>query len=274
MAITVNGEKISKKDIEEEFTRLKDDYDRYVREQNSDGGDTQLRQWSEENLVERVLIRQAAEKSSISIPKEEIDKAYKDAADSLKDTPEDKARSEIEVQMKTAKLIEEVQESAKTPTDKDITDFYEENIEEFHAPERVHVSHIVKHLDQGQDRTQAFLAISNISQEIKKGKPFEELAAADSDCPDNAGSLGYFARGEMVQEFEDVVFNMKEGEVSDVFETPFGYHIAKLHERVPAGPVPLEAVKEDVREKLTEDFRQKAVEDFVDELKAKAEIQR
>jgi len=75
--------------------------------------------------------------------------------------------------------------------------------------------------------------IDSLLKQIRAGVSFEELAKAHSDCPSriNGGDLGYFDRGKMVKEFEDVAFALKIGEVSDVVETPYGYHIIKLTDR-------------------------------------------
>ena len=72
--------------------------------------------------------------------------------------------------------------------------------------------------------------IGSLLKQIRAGANFEEMAKARSDCPSriNGGDLGYFKRGKMVKEFEDVAFELDIGEVSDVVETIFGYHIIKL----------------------------------------------
>jgi len=77
----------------------------------------------------------------------------------------------------------------------------------------------------------------------------------------------------MVQEFEDVVFSLNVGQVSDVFETPYGYHIVKLYERRAARTAPFEQVRHRIAQDLLERRRQEALDAFVDSLKAKAVIE-
>ena len=80
------------------------------------------------------------------------------------------------------------------------------------------------------------IKINDIRREIEDGADFAELAKKYSDCTSsaNGGDLGYFGKGMMVKEFEDVAFNLSRGEVSDIVETNFGYHIIKVYEKTKA----------------------------------------
>lgn len=71
--------------------------------------------------------------------------------------------------------------------------------------------------------------IADIKQQLDQGGDFAELAKAHSDCPSgrDGGDLGAFGRGQMVGEFETAAFSMAIGQVSDVVETPFGYHLIR-----------------------------------------------
>lgn len=71
----------------------------------------------------------------------------------------------------------------------------------------------------------------DIKTRIDKGESFEKMANQYSKCPSgqNGGDLGWFGRGQMVPEFENVAFNLPVGRVSDPFKTQFGWHIIKVY---------------------------------------------
>ncbi|MBI2236052.1 MAG: peptidyl-prolyl cis-trans isomerase [Magnetospirillum sp.] len=79
--------------------------------------------------------------------------------------------------------------------------------------------------DRSQKEAQA--SIENIRDELAQGADFAQLARQYSDCPssEEGGDLGYFGKGSMVPEFEEAAFDLGKGDVSDVVETSFGYHL-------------------------------------------------
>ncbi len=276
MATVVNGERIHPGEIEAEVDRLRPQYKAYVEanDESGESGEEQLREWATENVVERALVRQAARDLDVEIPPDDVDQAFEEMKDRLSDEADEAdVKSDIELQMRVDRLMAQGVEAVPEPTDEELRAFYEEHAEELRSPEQVRASHIVKNIDGFTDHKKAYEAVLNLKMRIEGGEKFEDLAREHSDCPENAGFLGTFPRGQMVPEFEEVIFQMQPGEVSDVFLTQFGYHIAKLHERIPAQPVPLEQVREQIAEHLTDQRRGGAVEAFVDSLKAEAAIE-
>ncbi len=105
---------------------------------------------------------------------------------------------------------------------------------------------------------------------------FAELAKEHSDCPSSAqgGDLGFFPRkGKMVEPFAAAAFDLKVGEVSDVVETQFGYHIIKVTDRKEAQTTDLEKAAPHIRYSLQREKLASLQQEYMDELKEKAEIE-
>jgi peptidyl-prolyl cis-trans isomerase C len=255
----VNGEPIEESLIEQEFARLKPQYDQYMKQRNEVPDDARLREWARESVIERTLLHQAA--ATLDLPQPTEEPEVEGAAD-----------DQAILQRKVQQLVTSVTDSVPAPTAEQIQAAYEANAAHFTAPEQVHAAHIVKHTEGGAADPAAYREMLNIRERIRRGESFESLASEHSDCSDNAGDLGTFPRGQMVQEFEDVVFAMDVNAVSDVFQTPFGYHIVKLYEKIDAHVVPLSEVSGKLANHMHDTMRRKAMDDYVDSLKKEASI--
>ncbi len=285
MALYINGEIIREKDIKEEAERLRPHYEQvFASEDKKEKQDyeKQLHEWSRENIIERILLKQAAARDKEPIPEEEIEKQYNAAAQQaggeeqlLKNLSRkaDQLKEDIAADLKLQRLIMQIAENSPKPSKKEIEKCYQENPEQFTIPEMVRASHIVKHPEENQKPENLRKELEKILAEIKEKDNFADMASKHSSCPENGGDLGFFPKGQMVPEFEDVAFNMEPGDISDVFETQFGFHIAKLTSRRSAVLCPLEEVTEAIEKKLTQDAQQKELEKFVDAEKKKATIE-
>jgi len=254
MTLKVNGQTIRNTDIQQEFDRLKPHYDQVFKDQPPDRQKEQLYDWSRENVIEKVLINQEAEKRFPHIPNEEIDSA-------------------LEQQIKVRRLLQQLYSELPEPLEDDLQQFYQHNKSWFTSPERIRVSHIVRHINWQTDDAQAYNIIKQAQRELTNGALFETVVAKYSDCPENNGDLGLISRGKMVEEFDDVVFHLAVNELSDIFKTRFGYHIAKLYTRIPAATEPLDHVRQQVAEQVKNQMQIEAVENFLDQLKEKATIE-
>ncbi len=119
--------------------------------------------------------------------------------------------------------------------EQDLKTYYEQNLQRLAGQEQRRASHILLNAakdapaaerDKARSKAQELLA-----QVRKAPKTFAELARKNSQDPGSAakgGDLDYFARGAMVKPFEDAVFGMKDGDISDVVESEFGFHIIQL----------------------------------------------
>ena len=283
MTLIVNGEKIEDSLIQQEVERLRPHYEQVFRDQDPKEQRAQLFDWSRENVIERVLINQEAKNIDAGIPQariesalEQVKKQYQNQGQSpqqLSAEDEEKIKEDIKSQMRVEWMLQDVCKDIPGPSEKAVLEFYNENKEQFKSAEQVRVAHIVKHINWQTDEATAHNIIRKAQDELKNGAVFETLVAKYSDCPENGGDLGYITRGQMVEEFEDVVFNLGVNEASDVFRTRFGFHIAKLYDRKPAVIPAIKEVKKQVVSELKGQMRSKAIDEFVDRLKSKAKIE-
>ncbi|MFZ2367979.1 MAG: peptidylprolyl isomerase [Azonexus sp.] len=137
--------------------------------------------------------------------------------------------------------------------DAEIKSWYEEHKAKFQQPEERRASHILIGSEKiGKDK--AKVKAEAVLKDVQKTPgAFAELAKKNSDDPGSAakgGDLGFFGRGMMVKPFEDVAFKQKEGEISGIVESDFGFHIIKLTGIHPGKEKPLTEVKGEIEAEL------------------------
>lgn len=285
MTLYVNGEKVEDAVVEAEIARLRPSYQQAFKEQPENEQNQQLAAWSRENIIETVLFRQEAQKAFPEIADEEVQGVLTGLLQQegemgpirqqLEAGPAEQAKlcQAVAAQLQQEKFSQQITAGIAPPSDKQVRQYYQSHLDRFTMPEMAHVSHIVKHADSETDAEQMRSQMQDILDKLNNGTPFEQLACENSDCPDRAGDLGFFARGKMVPAFEEVAFNLAPGAHSDIFETEFGLHIAKVHEKRPAMPCPLEQVQEGIVRELDQQAKEKAIEQFLDAQKEKAVIE-
>ena len=191
----------------------------------------------------------------------------------LEAVPDD-ARAEMSVE----KLVESEIAGKLAVKPEAITDFYQKNQDKFQQGPRVRASHILITAAQNADaatRQQAKTKAEGLLKDLKAGKDFAATAKENSQDPGsapNGGDLGFFEQGQMVPQFEQTAFALKPGQMSELVETQFGYHIIKVAERQDSRVVPIDEAKGQIEQYLTEQSRQTETEAFVSTLKAKAKI--
>ncbi|MET0067262.1 MAG: peptidylprolyl isomerase [Candidatus Thiodiazotropha sp.] len=156
------------------------------------------------------------------------------------------------------------------------------NPDKFSVPEKVEAKHILiattDRLPVYHDRDEALKIAQQVKAEADAGAVFEDLVklySEDTLSNKNKGTLGVFSQGSMVKPVDDAVFAMKQpGEISDIVESQFGYHIIKLEKRFPPRKLAFEDVKSKIIEGMKKEFIQKRRETYFDELlkKNKASI--
>ncbi|HVE89802.1 MAG TPA: SurA N-terminal domain-containing protein [Burkholderiaceae bacterium] len=146
--------------------------------------------------------------------------------------------------------------------------YYDQNKTRYGTEEQRRASHILIPTE-GSDKAAARKKAEEILAKVKSvPNDFAKLARENSKDPGSAaqgGDLGYFGRGMMVKPFEETAYRMKEGEISDVVETDFGFHIIRVTEIKPAQAKPFAEVRTDIERELRNQQAQKSFTEAADQ---------
>ncbi len=211
-----------------------------------------LRKQMLESLIEQKVLLAKAEADTITVDDQMLDQRVnermnymiqqagsKDKLEQIFGSPLNQIRKDTRKILKEQMLVEQVR--AKKFQGMKVS---RREVEEFYAtykdslPERpatVDISHILMQVKPSEKaQMAAYDKAEKILKELKAGASFEELARKYSEDPASAkrgGDLGFTQRGDLVPEYENVAFNLKNGEISGIVQTQFGFHIIQLIER-------------------------------------------
>lgn len=254
-AASVNGEKITKEELN---TKLTDMY-----------GDDIL-----DSLITNKVIEMEATKEKVKVTGNEIDEELTKLQESYggeeafaaaleqNQVSMDKIREDIEIYLLAEKMIG----ASIDVSEEEMKTYFEENKESFDQKEQVKASHILV-----EDEATA----KKVKEELDNGKDFAELAkeySTDSSNAANGGDLGYFGKGEMAEEFEKTAFALEAGAISEPVKTEFGYHIIKLVDKKAEKAAEFEEHKEEIKELLFDQKVQAEYTNWMEEKKAEYEI--
>lgn len=206
-------------------------------------------------IINKIILSEAKDKN-INITKEniqdEIDKMIEsvggeqsfDMALQYSGVSKDDLEKNVETNLYLKKLLE----PEISITEEEQKTYFEENKEAFNQQEEVKARHILVETEK---------EALDIKEKLDAGESFEKLAKEHSIDPSNkeqGGELGFFSKGKMVPEFENVAFSLKVGEISSPVKTSFGYHIIEVEDKKEAKEANYEDSKEDVKDMI---FQQK-----------------
>lgn len=212
-------------------------------------------------LINRYLLYHQALLNGFEVSEEEFDNALLEALDfddsvaNNEHTP-----SQIEEQIKQCilirKYIQQIYPSDGEIPESELLAFYEEQEENFSSQEMVRASHILIRKDEEDAEEKA----KKLREKIHTPADFKNVCIQYSQCPSGVygGDLGWFPRGKMIKEIEDVAFSLQPNEISEVFPTKYGYHILMLTDRREPHPIPFEDIRESLGTSLNE-FRKEFV---------------
>lgn len=166
-------------------------------------------------------------------------------------------------------------------TEEEMREYYRENEESLAAPEQVRVRQILIRTSSSfteEEKKKTRERAQHVLDRLREGEDFIRAVSTYSEDPDpevrkSGGDLGFFTRGQMIEVIEDAAFSLKPGEISDLIETPFGFHIIRLEEYVEPKPRSFQEVKDLIRIRMEQDLAAAKGEEFIREAVEKAEMQ-
>lgn len=289
-AAVVNGAVITVEDLNREL-------DLVQRRFMASGGILSGKQLAEiekkvlESLIDQELLYQEGVRKGVSVDTKVIDEqlngikggfpdeeAFKNALARV-NLDEAGLKSRVEKSMTVRKFIAQEFVEKISVSEEETKNYYDAHSDMFKQPEQVRASHILIKVEDGageEQRGEALGKIKEIQEKLKKGEPFEALAKASSQCPssEQGGDLDFFKKGQMVKPFEEAAFALKPGEVSDIVETQFGYHLIKVTERRPETQAAFEETREGIKRHLTQSKVREETQAFVEKVKQGAKVER
>ncbi len=188
---------------------------------------------------------------------------------------------EISQQLSIAELADLKTSHIENSTKDEAFEYYSSNPEAFRTPEEVTASHILIQFSETDSSEQKDLKKDKLAdirkRIINEEITFENAASEHSDCPSGkaeiSGSLGVFRKGQMVPEFEIAAFTQEIGEIGDIIETNFGYHVIKVSDHVYESLLTYEESEENIINYLSIQKKQKAFADYIKSLRDVAIIE-
>ncbi|TES87161.1 hypothetical protein E3J95_00110 [Candidatus Aerophobetes bacterium] len=186
--------------------------------------------WMMENEkieAEYILIKRENYQKEVKVTQEDIEDYFRTHTEEFR-VPERVKLNYVGV------APEDFEDGVKIPPST-IKDYYQDNLTQYQIPERRRASHILIEFSPEateEEKEKAREEIENIQSKLQGGVDFATLAreySQDSTSAEKDGDLGFFSYQQMVPSFSEAVFNLREpGEVTEIIESPFGYHLAKL----------------------------------------------
>ena len=284
MPLVVNDQRIDDAIIDQEFSAIKAHYES-MGSMSCCERDEEFRGYARDNIVFRALLTQEAQKTIDHPSKEQIDEEFlrlkkenggEDqfyANMNLTHDQDEMIKDDLALNIQVENLRSKIFEEISEPNDKELNEYYLHNKDQFREPDEVRASHIFKSVREVEKREEVFNELCDIRKKLVDGLDFFEIAKKCSDKPQDEIDLGFYKRGELMDEFEIITFSLNVGEVSPVFNTPHGFHLAKVTDRKLGELKLFEDVKNIINDELIHLSQDKKLNEFVEQLKKTADIE-
>ena len=249
-----------------------------------------IRRQALDTLIEEKLIDYEIKKAGVKVTPREVEAVLDDIKKQNKATQEDLERAlakegitfeqyktQIEKRILRTKLVQWSVKMEPKASEKQLRDFYQQNVERYRTPETFRPAHILFGIpkEAPPEKVQEVRKkCQEVLDRIRKGEDFGEMALLYSQDPSakDRGDLGYFKKGELLPAFEKELNRLRVGEVGGIIRTEFGFHLIKLLDRRGGTPMPFEEAKARVQQEYSQSEMDRAVRQFITSLKEKSVI--
>lgn len=232
------------------------------------------------------MVLSTEEARDIVIPQSRIDEAMKQVSDryddydlflkdlAVNDLNEQILRSALHRELSFDAVMERIAVSTPDVTDEDVQIFYQLHKDQFTSPEKRTARHILITINSDYEencRDVAYQRISEITKKLKRNSArFKSLARTHSECPTSmdGGKLSAVVSGTLFPELDTELFNMQEGEVSDVIETEMGFHVLLCEKINKSIAVPLSRARPRIKLLLEERQLKASQKAWLEELRS------
>jgi len=288
--VVVNGVVIDQADIDREFAEVEKQALAKGQKIPDDRMD-QIRNSIIDNFINEELLIQESKGHGIKVEPSEVETAFADIQKRFNDKAAlekalaesnitvDELKAKIERGIAAKKLIDTQVVNTIVVLETENRAFYDKHPEYFKQAEQVKASHILIRCDpkaEASVKDEAKRKVKDIQEKLTAGESFSELAKQFSEGPSKSqsGDLGFFEREKMVKPFADAAFALQTGEISDIVETDFGFHLIKVTDKKAASTEEYETVKEKINSHLKREKIQEAVGKYIKDLRGKATIEK
>ncbi len=245
-----------------------------------------------DRVIEERLIEQEARKSGIKVTRKEIETALEEVKQKNKVDQEgleralaaegltlEGFRKELEKRILRTKFIHSVIKVEPRAGEKELSEFFQRNIDHYRVEESYRPAHIHFLIPQESTPEQVQRIrkrAEKVLERIREGADFGKMPkeySEDASTRDHGGDLGFFKKGELLPALEKEAMRLKVGEVSGLIRTRLGFHILKLLDRKGGGAPSFEEIRERVKEDYYQREFERAVQELLSKLKEKATIE-
>lgn len=284
MALIINQESISDEALYEEFEAIKTHYQNLGEVVCCDR-DEEFNELAKENVTNRTLMNQESVARFGEVSDEDVvskleelktehggeEEFYENTG--LEAGDDEAIQHKVALSISVDRLVDAEIGEDPEPGDEELKEFHESNIDDYMSPEEVRASHMFVEPQDAEAVEKAFVDLKAAREKVLDGADFNETAGQFLQKDEDKADLGFFKRGDLLNELEVIAFSMRDGETSPVICTHFGYHVLHRTGGKPSEPIPLEEIQDTVVEQFLTERRERLLSNLIDSLKAKGKIE-